>query len=60
MALDVDTTKVHCWDPALISFEGQPHNAADNVCVDKDEERIIDNLHHGFLLDVDGHVSDLL
>ena len=60
MTLDVDTSKVNSGDPAFISFEGQPHNAADNVSVDKDEEGIIHDLHHSFLLHVDGHVSDLL
>ena len=60
MALNIDTSKVNGWNPAFISFKGQPHYTADNVSVDKDEERIVHNLHHSFLLNVDGHVSYLL
>ena len=60
MNFGVDGTKIDGWYPALIRLEREPHDAADNVRVYKDQEGVVQHLHHGFVLNRDGHISDLL
>jgi len=58
--LDVHRAKVDSRYPLLVSFETEPHDTTNDVSVDKDEERVVHDLHESLVFNSDGHVANLL
>ena len=48
---DIDRTEINRRDPALVGFETEPHDASDDMSVDKDKEGVVHDLHEGLIFD---------
>lgn len=51
MHFDIDRTEINRRDPALVGFETEPHDASDDMSVDKDKEGVVHDLHEGLIFD---------
>ena len=60
MHFDIDCAKINCRDPALVGFETEPHDASDDMGVDKDKEGVVHNLHEGLVFDRDRQFANFL
>ena len=56
----IDCAKINCRDPALVGFETEPHDASDDMGVDKDKEGVVHNLHEGLVFDRDRQFANFL
>ena len=56
----INCAEINCRDPALVGFEAEPHDASDDMSVDKDEEGVVHNLHEGLVFNRDRQFANFL